>query len=81
MKPETLRKTREGDRDDSSGTGICVLAGLLNGGASRTLRCDRLTPEESFSIGFTSRVLRNQKTGAGGGLIDVCCGSQALGDG
>jgi replicative DNA helicase len=38
----------------------CVLAGLLNGGASPdAFDVIASTPEESFSIGFHRRVLRN----------------------
>jgi replicative DNA helicase len=50
----------------------CVLAGLLNGGASPdAFDVIASTPEESFSIVSSSRVLRNQKTGADERLIDM----------
>jgi hypothetical protein len=52
MKPETLRKTRGFVTPQE--LEACVLAGLLNGGATPdAFDVIASTPEESFSIGFT----------------------------
>lgn len=59
----------------------CVLAGLLNGGASPdAFDVIASTPEESFSIGFYRRAFSEiKKQALANGLIDVLFISEALG--
>lgn len=59
----------------------CVLAGLLNGGASPdAFDVIASTPEESFSIGFHRRAFSEiKKQALANGLIDVLFISEALG--
>lgn len=59
----------------------CVLAGLLNGGASPdAFDVIASTPEESFSIGFHRRAFSEiKKQALANGLIDMLFVSEALG--
>ncbi len=59
----------------------CVLAGLLNGGASPdAFDVIASTPEESFSIGFHRRAFSEiKKQALANGLIDMLFISEALG--